>query len=34
MSFTTKVKEEIVNKKISETENYSILAGFVRNNAS
>ena len=34
MSFTTKVKEEIVNKKLAETENYSILAGFVRNNAT
>ena len=34
MSFTTKVKEEIVSKKLSETENYSILAGFVRNNAT
>ena len=34
MSFTTKVKEEIVSKKLSETENYSILAGFIRNNAT
>ena len=34
MSFTTKIKEEIVSKDLSETEKYSILAGFVRNNAT
>ena len=34
MSFTTRIKEEIVSKDLSETEKYSILAGFVRNNAT
>ena len=34
MSFTTKIKEEIVSKDLLETEKYSILAVFVRNNAT